>query len=273
LLTALLCGAGILAGDRAYADASNRTEQARIHFEAGMAAFKNGAYEDALAEFQRGYDLSPRPGFLIDIAQALDRLGRYDEAIAYCERYMSTEPGAGRERKQVEQLMVKLRDLRLRTKERAPPVPAARTESAAGSSEVPEAEAPPPAPEVAPSTPSESPRSASRRRSLGWAGVAVATVGAAGLASGGVLAATAQGLDAQLHSVPPGTVYNGNLLHKRDSEQRAALGLIIGGASALVVGTVTALMGLRRSPSVKRAWNVMPNIDHGFVGASTQLRF
>ncbi|HZS39334.1 MAG TPA: tetratricopeptide repeat protein [Polyangia bacterium] len=71
---------------------SSAIEESRRHFTVGDELYRAGRYEDALREFERGYALSPRPAFLLNLAQAHRKLKRYDEAIADCTRFLATEP-------------------------------------------------------------------------------------------------------------------------------------------------------------------------------------
>jgi hypothetical protein len=67
---------------------------ARTHYAAGEQEYARGRWREALREFQAGYDLSPRPEFLINFAQVYRKLGDYDRAIAECERFLATAPTA-----------------------------------------------------------------------------------------------------------------------------------------------------------------------------------
>lgn len=66
--------------------------EARSHFDAGYAYFQEARYDDALREFERAYELSPRPALLFNMSQCYERLGRLDEAIRYLEQFISTTP-------------------------------------------------------------------------------------------------------------------------------------------------------------------------------------
>jgi len=66
------------------AGATSTDSEARVRFEAGRMAFAADRYEDALADFERAYELSHRGVLLFNIAQSLARLGRNREAV---ERY------------------------------------------------------------------------------------------------------------------------------------------------------------------------------------------
>lgn len=55
--------------------------EARSLFQRGDRAYSEGRYEAALALFEEAYALSARPALLYNLANALERLGRTEEAI------------------------------------------------------------------------------------------------------------------------------------------------------------------------------------------------
>ena len=56
--------------------------RARSEFEAGERAFASADFTRALADFQRAYALAPHPAVRFNVAVCLERLGRFDEALA-----------------------------------------------------------------------------------------------------------------------------------------------------------------------------------------------
>ena len=67
-------------------------EQARAHFEAGHAMFRLERYADAAREFQAGYDLVPKPRFLLNLGHALRRMGLHERAKATYEKFLASVP-------------------------------------------------------------------------------------------------------------------------------------------------------------------------------------
>lgn len=63
--------------------------RARLHFQAGSSHYETGDYEAAAREFRAAYELSRRPGLLFNTYMAYERMGRFDEAISYLERYLA----------------------------------------------------------------------------------------------------------------------------------------------------------------------------------------
>ncbi|MBX3247069.1 MAG: hypothetical protein KF901_07805 [Myxococcales bacterium] len=69
-----------------------RDERARSLFIAGAAAYEDGRFEVALANFQAAYELSERPGLLYNVALSHDRLRHDDEALAAYRAYLEALP-------------------------------------------------------------------------------------------------------------------------------------------------------------------------------------
>jgi Tetratricopeptide repeat len=182
-------------------------QQARADFARGDAAYKNGQYAQAVTEFEAGYALAPRPGFILNIALAWRKLGNLHKARAYYKKYLLIEPDS-KFRPNVTALIAEL-DTALADEDRAAAVavstPANRAPSGGATGVATSAATPPttapssalsapapaaPAPEVtllAPASPSlaaptsTSPGSASGvyRRPLFWVAVGVVVAGAA----------------------------------------------------------------------------------------------
>lgn len=83
--------------------------EARALFNAAVAAYDAGRYEDALDSFERAYQRSQRPALLYNMGQCYDRLRRDEEAVDAFERYLTAMPGADN-RAQVEQRIRALRE-------------------------------------------------------------------------------------------------------------------------------------------------------------------
>jgi tetratricopeptide (TPR) repeat protein len=71
---------------------SEAERQARTHFQTGEARFKAGAFDEALAEYQAGYEAKPLPGFLVNIAQCQRRLGDLKAARATYQKFILVAP-------------------------------------------------------------------------------------------------------------------------------------------------------------------------------------
>ena len=90
VLLALLASLRFPAG--AAAAPSETQRKARAHFQAGEERFKAGAFADALAAYQAGYDVLPLPGFLINVAQCQRRLGDLKTARATYQKFVLVAP-------------------------------------------------------------------------------------------------------------------------------------------------------------------------------------
>lgn len=62
-------------------------QRARELYENGEILYEEGRYEDAIVAFEEAYRLSGRPLLLFNIANAQERLGRWEEALTTLSRY------------------------------------------------------------------------------------------------------------------------------------------------------------------------------------------
>lgn len=83
--------------------------EARALFNAAVAAYDAGRYEDALESFERAYRRSNRAALLYNMGQCYDRLRRDEEAVDAFERYLEAMPAA-ENRSQVESRIRALRE-------------------------------------------------------------------------------------------------------------------------------------------------------------------
>ncbi len=66
--------------------------QARRSFERAEEHFKAGLFAQALAEYQKGYEYLPLPGFLINIAQCQRRMGELKQAQTTYRKFIMVAP-------------------------------------------------------------------------------------------------------------------------------------------------------------------------------------
>ena len=71
------------------APADPAADEAKRHFQQGVALFNDGNFTAALAEFEQAYKLRPAPFVLYNIALTQKSLFRYSDAIATLERFLS----------------------------------------------------------------------------------------------------------------------------------------------------------------------------------------
>lgn len=67
--------------------------QADRYFKSGVQLFKEGKYSEALAEFQRAYEIAPHPLVLYNIAGCYREMSNYGEAVEYYERFLAEGKG------------------------------------------------------------------------------------------------------------------------------------------------------------------------------------
>jgi len=71
--------------------------RARELFQNGAILYDEGRYEEAVLAFEEAYRLSGRPALLFNIANALERLGRWQEALDVLSRYRAYATAEERE--------------------------------------------------------------------------------------------------------------------------------------------------------------------------------
>src|SRR5947207_10630860 len=86
-------------GGVARADSDVET-RARGHYEIGLGLYRLGDYRGALKEFAAGYELAPRPGFLLNLGQTYRRLGRLGRARDLYKQFLAAAPGNDPQRSQ-----------------------------------------------------------------------------------------------------------------------------------------------------------------------------
>jgi tetratricopeptide (TPR) repeat protein len=84
--------------------------RARHHFDVGQEHFQAGRYEGAIREYQSGYELSRRPGFLLNIAHAYRRMGDLTSARLYYKKFLFVDPTSPK-RSEVEATIAQLDEL------------------------------------------------------------------------------------------------------------------------------------------------------------------
>lgn len=110
-------------GSFARADNADAVARARTHFEAGRALYNLGNYTDAIREFSAGYQLAPRPQFLVNLGQAYRKLGKLEQAREMYRRFLKEAPPDDPDRAQVQQLL-QILDGELARRAPPPPPPA-----------------------------------------------------------------------------------------------------------------------------------------------------
>jgi tetratricopeptide (TPR) repeat protein len=132
----------VLCAGATRAQSGDDTARARTHFEAGRALYNLGNYTDAIREFSAGYQLAPRPQFLVNLGQAYRKLGDLKKAREMYKKFLDEAPQNDPDREQVGQIIAEL-DQQIA----AAPPPVTPTQTAAAPAHVEvavQASAPPP---------------------------------------------------------------------------------------------------------------------------------
>ncbi len=209
--------------------------RARELFQKGDTAYAEGRYEEALSAFQEAYDLSGRPQLLFNVSNALERLGRYAEAIDALEKYLAS--GKAKDRDVVQKRLANLKkrvdeqkkaEERAREEEEKKRAADNRAEQAAGPSEKAEPASPP----AASPPPSEKPARVLPIVLLGAGGAALVTAGVFG-----VLTLSARGdVDAGCRPGPAGRICNADAGSAIDRDKTFGLVTDIALVSGIVLG-------------------------------------
>jgi tetratricopeptide (TPR) repeat protein len=97
LMLALLLSQASADADESISPEPSRDEYARELYLRAESAYQEGNYNQAISALTRAYELSPRPALLYNLANAFERLGRYEEAASKLERYAAEAPEQQRE--------------------------------------------------------------------------------------------------------------------------------------------------------------------------------
>jgi tetratricopeptide (TPR) repeat protein len=104
----LLAVLSLLLAASVRAEENDAEARARAHYEVGLGMYHLGNYGQAIREFTAGYELSPRPEFLINLGQSYRKLHQLDQAREMYRRYLSqTRPDAP-DRQQVQDLLAEV---------------------------------------------------------------------------------------------------------------------------------------------------------------------
>ncbi len=107
---------------RAEAQSADAVAVARTHFDAGRALYKLGHYNEAIREFSAGYELLPRPQFLLNLGQCYRKLDDFEHARELYKKFLDEAPASDPERPQVEQLIGEIDRLLASRRPVVPPV-------------------------------------------------------------------------------------------------------------------------------------------------------
>jgi tetratricopeptide (TPR) repeat protein len=213
----------LLAAFTAQGQPAESLERAKAHFRAGEALYQLGSYSEALREFKAGFELAPRPMFLLNIGQAYRKLGDAAAALDAFEKYLVNSSADDPQRRAVEELIAELR--------RAPA--SAQQSLPAPSSVAPRAAAA-----------EASARSAPHRRWYrDWIGGLLVGVGVGGIAVGGALFGHGNSVIGSAQQ----DLYHHDLARSALPERTAGI-VVLAAGGTLVLGGVIRYALRARSP-------------------------
>ena len=210
--------------------------RARELFQKGDTAYAEGRYEEAHAAFQEAYDLSGRPQLLFNISNALERLGKYAEAVDALEKYLAS--GKAKDRDVVQKRLANLRrrvDEQKKAEERAREEEekkrAAERDNAEQASRTADNVEPNP-PAKTPAPPPEKPTRVLPIVLLGAGGAALVTAGV----FGALTLSARSDVDAGCKTGPSGRLCNGSASSAIDRDKTFGLVTDIALVSGVVLG-------------------------------------
>jgi tetratricopeptide (TPR) repeat protein len=121
---------------------ADRLLRAKAHFEAGKAHYVLGDFQLALTEFMAGYQLEPRPEFLLNLGQTYRRIEQLDRARQMYASYLEAVGPDDPRREEVRGLIAEIDEQRAHRAAPPPPPPTVAPPPAATVNAV---AAPPPA--------------------------------------------------------------------------------------------------------------------------------
>jgi tetratricopeptide (TPR) repeat protein len=237
---------GLLAALAGPARADEDTDtRARAHYEIGLGLYRLGDYRAALREFAAGYELAPKPGFLINLGQTYRKLGDLAHARDMYRRFLAEVPASDPARAQAQQVLVEIeaqvREQPPRPEEPVPPVPPVPSPSPS----------PAPTPEVRPApvatvTATPPPKPRPRRLGMRVAGAVLTVGGAALLAVGIGEAFAADSVARDLNTLDSGGGVFDSGKDRAYTTDRAVEGAGFGvGAALAATGVVLLIVGTR----------------------------
>jgi tetratricopeptide (TPR) repeat protein len=226
------------AGGQRKRGAASAQDEARELYKKAMTHYELGAFDDAIVEFKRAYELTSAPGLLFNIAQVYRMKKDAAQAVYFYRTYLRLMPDAPN-RADVEALLVENQAIVDAEK-------AQRAEAEAAAAAV--ATAPPPVAAV--TAPAPPPPAKRPWRVELWSGVGLAAVGVGALAAGVGLGARSASdanqisrADAQ-RDVPWDAAKQALYRDGQNAAIASTVTYVVGGALA-ATGAVLVTLGLR----------------------------
>ena len=207
-------------------------DQAREHYERGLAKYNLAEFDAAIVEFKQSYELSKAPRLLFNIAQAYRLKKDYESALYFYNTYLRADPNPPN----FDDVDAKIEEMKRAL--------ADQRKAAAASKPKP---TPPP---VAPPPPSPSIDRRPSKRALKIGGITVAAIGVASCAVGAGMLGLSASDSSTLHRVAtsgmPWTSADQAIFNEGDHAQLAGIVLLSAGGALVIAGGVTLIAALRR---------------------------
>lgn len=94
LALGLALGHSAAAAETPAGENSPAMQEAKRHYDNGVAFFKAGDYAHARVELEAGYQLSKLPDFLINLCITAEKQNQPADAVTFCEQYLRSQPNA-----------------------------------------------------------------------------------------------------------------------------------------------------------------------------------
>jgi tetratricopeptide (TPR) repeat protein len=236
-LSRVILFVALIAGS-ARADDDNNS-RARAHFEIGNGMYRLGDYQGALREFAAGYELTKKPGFLINLGQTYRKLHDLGRAREMYQQYLAVTPPDDPSRVQAQQVLSDI-EVELRSQpqqpppEPVPPPPTTVTPST------------PPAPLTSTTVSAAPPPKKKKNKALIASGIVLGVVGLALVGGGAGAALLADGLAQDLNNLD---ARRGTFDPAKDDQYKLDRslegGLLGAGVVLAVTGVILVAVGAR----------------------------
>ena len=205
-------------------------DEAREHYERGLAKYNLAEFDAAIVEFKQSYELSKAPRLLFNIAQAYRLKKDYESALYFYNTYLRADPNPPN-----------FDDVDSKIAEMKRAIDDQRKAAAAAKAKVTPPPLPPPPPPID-RRPS--------KRALKIGGITVAAIGVASCAVGAGMLGLSASDSNTLHRVAtsgmPWTPADQAIFNEGDRAQLAGIVLLSAGGALVIAGGVTLITALRR---------------------------
>jgi tetratricopeptide (TPR) repeat protein len=206
-------------------------DEAREHYERGLAKYNLAEFDAAIVEFKESYELSKAPRLLFNIAQAYRLKKDYESALYFYNTYLRADPNPPN----LDDVDAKIDEMKRALDDQRKAAAAPKPKPAATTTLPP----PPPPVDRRPS-----------KRALKIGGATVAAIGAASCAVGAGMLGLSASDSSTLHRVAtsgmPWTPADQAIFNEGDRAQLAGIVLLSAGGALVIAGGVTLITALRR---------------------------